>query len=104
LGNHGKKWIAAAVVSLLVTLAAELVLSIRQQSQTFDESAHLYAGYSYWKRGDYGINPEHPPLAKLLAAVPLLPLKLPVPPPPTAPAARVRLSPCCPVRRPPAPE
>jgi hypothetical protein len=82
MGNRGKKWITVAVVSLLVLLAAELVLSIRKQTQTFDESAHLYAGYSYWKRADYGVNPEHPPLVKLLAALPLLPLKLPVQPQP----------------------
>ncbi len=75
------RWIVAAVVAL-VMVAGELVFSIRQQTQTFDESAHLYAGYSYWKRGDYGVNPEHPPLVKLLAALPLVPMRLPVEPPP----------------------
>ena len=76
-----KKWMIAAAASLFLVLAAELFLSIRQESQTFDESAHLYAGYSYWKTGDFGINPEHPPLAKLVAALPVLPLGLSVPPP-----------------------
>jgi len=66
----------------LAILAAELLFSVHQNSQTFDESAHLYAGYSYWKTHDLGINPEHPPLAKLVAALPLLPLKLAVNPPP----------------------
>lgn len=67
---------------LLAVFAAELLLSVRQNSQTFDESVHLYAGYSYWKRGDFGINPEHPPFIKLVAALPLLPSRLPVQPPP----------------------
>jgi dolichyl-phosphate-mannose--protein O-mannosyl transferase len=67
---------------LLAIFVAELLFSVRQNSQTFDESNHLYAGYSYWKRGDFGINPEHPPFVKLVAALPLLPLRLAVQPPP----------------------
>jgi len=72
-----------AVLGLLVIIAAQIFLSTRQESQTFDESAHLYAGYEYWKHGDFGRNPEHPPFAKLVAAAGLLPLHLkePVPAP-----------------------
>src|SRR6185369_13061750 len=36
------------------------------------EPNHLAAGYSYWKTRDFRLNPEHPPLAKLIAAFPLL--------------------------------
>jgi hypothetical protein len=61
---------------LLTLLAALLFTSVRQESQTFDESIHLYAGFEYWKHGDFGENPEHPPLAKMLAAIPLLPMGL----------------------------
>jgi hypothetical protein len=61
-----------------MVLAGELVLSIRQQTQTFDESAHLYAGYSYWNEE----TTVSPPLVKLLAALPLVPMRLPVEPPP----------------------
>lgn len=43
-----------------------------QDSQTTDEAVHLAAGRSYWQTGDFRLNPEHPPLIKLLAAVPLL--------------------------------
>jgi hypothetical protein len=39
---------------------------------TCDEPTHLYAGYRYWKCGDFGFGAEHPPLAKLVAAAPLL--------------------------------
>jgi 4-amino-4-deoxy-L-arabinose transferase-like glycosyltransferase len=70
------------VALLLVVLAAELALSARQQSQTFDEAAHIFAGYRYWKNFDFGINPEHPPLIKLVAAIPLLRLPLRTPPVP----------------------
>src|SRR5262249_38682503 len=38
---------------------------------TFDEGAHLAAGYSYLMTGDFRLNPEHPPLLKMLWAAPL---------------------------------
>lgn len=75
-------WLKISTAVLFVVLFAELFFSVRQNSQTFDESAHIYAGYSYWTRGDFGINPEHPPVAKMLAALPLLPLHLVAPPGP----------------------
>jgi hypothetical protein len=62
-----------AVLALLLLMAGEIVLSTRQQSQTFDEADHLYAGYEYWRHTDFGRNPEHPPLAKLVAALAILP-------------------------------
>jgi hypothetical protein len=66
----------AVVFALLALVTAEIALSSRQESQVLDEANHLYAGYEYWKHGDFGRNPEHPPLAKLIAAAPLLPLHL----------------------------
>jgi tetratricopeptide (TPR) repeat protein len=44
----------------------------RQQSPTVDEPVHLLSGYASLKWSDYRANPEHPPLAKLWAALPLL--------------------------------
>ncbi|HME36274.1 MAG TPA: glycosyltransferase family 39 protein, partial [Candidatus Sulfotelmatobacter sp.] len=58
----------------------QLALSVRQESITWDEDDHLYAGYMSWKAGDFGLNPEHPPLVKLLAALPVLPMQVKVPP------------------------
>jgi len=51
-------------------------LSMRQDALTFDELAHIPAGYSYLTQQDYRLNPEHPPLAKDIAALPLLFLNL----------------------------
>ena len=64
--------VPAGVAVLLVILVAELALSIRGETQTWDEAAHIVSGYMYWTRADFGMNPEHPPLVKLLAAAPLL--------------------------------
>ena len=36
-----------------------------------DELAHIPAGFSYVKLFDYRLNPEHPPLVKMLAGLPL---------------------------------
>jgi len=49
-----------------------MVSSSVRENQTWDEATHLAAGYAYWKLGDFRLNWEHPPLAKLLCAVPLL--------------------------------
>jgi 4-amino-4-deoxy-L-arabinose transferase-like glycosyltransferase len=67
-------------IALLAVMAVLLVSSVRQESQTFDESTHLYAGFENWKHGDFGVNPEHPPLVKELAALPLLRMGLHEPP------------------------
>ena len=48
------------------------LLGVRNDSLTMDELAHLPAGYSYLSQQDMRLNPEHPPLIKDLAAVPLL--------------------------------
>jgi hypothetical protein len=45
------------------------------QSVTCDEVIYIPAGYSYLKTFNYWMNTQHPPLAKLLAATPLLLLK-----------------------------
>jgi hypothetical protein len=55
----------------LALYAGLAVSSLRRQSATYDEGAHLPAGYSYLLTGDHRLNPEHPPLAKLIAAAPL---------------------------------
>ena len=73
-------WIAFGVALLLTVLLFQLAFSVRRNSITWDEDDHIYAGYMSWKHADFGLNPEHPPLVKLVAAVPLLdmPLKMPI--------------------------
>lgn len=68
-----KTFLIAAALLLFVLIIT--VLSIRNDSLTMDELAHLPAGYSYLTQKDMRLNPEHPPLMKDLAAVPLLFIK-----------------------------
>ena len=70
---------AAVVASLLTILVTQMALAIRQESLTWDEDDHIFAGYMSWKTGDFGLNPEHPPLVKLLATIPILNMPLHVP-------------------------
>ena len=59
------------MVGLLIILGLQLVLSIQRESQTWDEANHIFAGYRSWTHADFGLNPEHPPMVKLLATIPL---------------------------------
>lgn len=60
-----------AALALLALFALRADRFARSASQTFDEGAHLAAGVSYWRTGDFRLNPEHPPLLKLLWAIPV---------------------------------
>ena len=77
--NARRLLVVIAGAALLCTYALEVTSSSHALSATWDEPYHILAGYSYWHAGDYGINPEHPPLAKLVGAVPLLFMNLRVP-------------------------
>ncbi len=61
------------MVGLFVISAGYLeVRSALGETQTWDEGIHISAGYSYLTRGDYSWNKEHPPLVKMMSALPLL--------------------------------
>ncbi|MGB6728180.1 MAG: glycosyltransferase family 39 protein, partial [Terracidiphilus sp.] len=79
--NQRPKYFWLTVIALLVIQATLALTIVHRESLTFDEGDHMFAGYMMWKAGDYGLNPEHPPLAKLLATVPILSDHLWVPPP-----------------------
>ena len=65
--------------TVLLILLASVALMVNvslQEAGTQDELAHIPAGYSYVRYLDYRLNPEHPPLVKMLAGAPLLFLDL----------------------------
>ncbi len=66
------KFVNLCAFLLLTTMLVTSILSMKNDSATMDELAHIPAGYSYLTHQDYRINPEHPPLAKDLSALPLL--------------------------------
>lgn len=66
------RWLALWVALLLGAFAAQAITSMTLKSITCDELHHLSAGYTYLKTGDFRLNAEHPPLAKMISAIPLL--------------------------------
>ncbi len=64
-----RKILAPSIIALAVILS---ISSSWNDSVTVDEVPHIGAGYSYLTARDYRLNPEHPPLVKDLAAIPLL--------------------------------
>ena len=62
-------WPAVAV--MLAIVGTLEVRSAMDETQTWDEGIHISAGYSYLTLGDYSWNIEHPPLVKIVSALPL---------------------------------
>lgn len=58
------------IVSILFVIIS--LMNANNDSATFDEIAHIPAGYSYLTEHEMRLNPEHPPLIKNLSAFPLL--------------------------------
>jgi len=65
--------LATMLLMLFGVLAAT---SMWDDNANYDERIHLPAGYSYVTQQDMRLNPEHPPLVKDLAALPLLFMKI----------------------------
>lgn len=70
--KRGKVLFSSLVVLLFGLFAFQLWFHATRTSATTDEAPHVLAGYRVWQCGDFGINPEHPPLLKLLATIPLV--------------------------------
>lgn len=56
----------------LLLLPIQALTAAVQLSPTMDEGAHLASGYAYLITGEYRVGKDHPPLAKVLAALPLV--------------------------------
>ena len=63
---HG--YVAAGLLAVMFGLG---ITSLAADSAIVDEVAHIPAAYSYLHYGDFRLNPEHPPLIKDLAGIPL---------------------------------
>jgi hypothetical protein len=72
-------WRALALAGALAVLALQ-GLAIARQALTSDEAYHSLAGFQADRYGQNGLNLEHPPLLKLLAALPLAAAREPVAP------------------------
>lgn len=78
LPPRGRGWIRLAMALQALLFVLFTVLSLRTTAPTFDEVAHLPAGYAQLEEGSARLNTEHPPLVKLLAASMVRPLLPPM--------------------------
>jgi len=67
-----RAWPLGLVAAAVALQAGLSVHAMRGHSATFDEGTHLPAGYTHIALGDHRLNPEQPPLVKLMAAAPLV--------------------------------
>jgi len=67
LKRHSKK----LVLTMMSFVLAVSLLNAKNDGATYDEVAHIPASYSYLSEHDMRLNPEHPPLLKDLAGLPL---------------------------------
>jgi Dolichyl-phosphate-mannose-protein mannosyltransferase len=62
------------VAALLILLFVQLFAVNLRTSMSWDEGHHLFDGYTILRHRDFGLNPEVPPVAKVVAALPVLPM------------------------------
>ncbi len=63
-------WLAGLLL-LTGLQAARLYTQAKLETQTVDEGIHLGSGYTYLRTGEYALDKEHPPLSRLICALPL---------------------------------
>ncbi len=66
---RGFRWAAFVLIAIM---AIRSFVSLQHTALATDEFVHIPAGYVYLKVQRFDFNPEHPPLVKMLAALPLL--------------------------------
>jgi hypothetical protein len=68
--SRESSWIV--VLLLCIAYVAECAWFIHTQSLTYDEPVHIAAGQDAWRNGRFQMWNDHPPLARLWCALPLL--------------------------------
>lgn len=64
-------WAFAALALICLASFSMMLWASRTDAPIMDELAHIPAGYGYAHQLDYRLNPEHPPLIKALAMLPV---------------------------------
>jgi 4-amino-4-deoxy-L-arabinose transferase-like glycosyltransferase len=67
-GTRRRRAYQAAAAALLLALAAQLAYALVSDGLTHDEVLYVAAGRRHLAFGDFRVNPDQPPLAKILAA------------------------------------
>jgi len=72
--SPARSWLLTKAIPalLLFIFALQCTWFIRTQSLTFDEPVHIAEGLDAWRNGRFEQYNDHPPLARLLCALPLI--------------------------------
>lgn len=62
------------LIALSALLSAILIFQAWQDSGTYDEVAHITAGYTYVYQNDFRLYPDNPPLIKMITVLPWIPI------------------------------
>jgi 4-amino-4-deoxy-L-arabinose transferase-like glycosyltransferase len=79
-GSAERQFVALVLALFAVVFAGLSAKSGVERSATVDEPTHLIAGYAALAASDYRLDPSHPPLVRMWAALPLLAFTPPSPP------------------------
>jgi hypothetical protein len=71
-----ERYFVAIAAALLAAMGIAMFAGVFLESDIVDESYHLASGYSFLKTGRLPAVTEHPPLAQVISALPLLPFHL----------------------------
>jgi hypothetical protein len=71
-----RHWAGVVCLIALIFMAVNMVSAVWRKSLTNDEVMHIPSGYFYLTERNFRLNAEHPPLAKIWSAVPLVFMKL----------------------------
>jgi hypothetical protein len=71
-GLESPRLTVAVLTGFALVFAGLSIHGYRQHSSTFDEPLHLAAGYAAVAHGDHRVDPTHPPLIRMWAALPLV--------------------------------
>jgi 4-amino-4-deoxy-L-arabinose transferase-like glycosyltransferase len=74
------RWITAYVLVALIAVV-RIAATHHVYSETMDEPVHIVAGFDWLTGAGYGLDPSHPPLERILSALPAAMERLPPPPP-----------------------
>src|SRR6267142_6158621 len=68
-GNSSSRYARLAAVGLVLMGVLRIVATYHDFNQAYDEPAHIACGMEWLDKGTFQMEPQHPPLPRVMAAV-----------------------------------
>jgi len=69
IGNSSARWAGLAAVGLVVIGVLRVVATYHDFNQAYDEPAHIACGMEWLDKGTFSMEPQHPPLPRVMSAL-----------------------------------